>query len=221
MTHAESLAKANLATMTRQLEDYREFARKIGFEEELTSAQPRMNSTQLSSLSFPSSSSSTGSQGPVKPAQISDGIEVPAYDSVFVKDKSVNSILQKMERRLRMPYILEMDFEIQQTTDLQFALMLENPSSMLEYRAQVLSVRNTLSLNRESFDRQSLAKVLISLLPINAREPTSLSFEAFKKNPVFRPEMEKMALFEQRRLLRQLLPKERKPDAHTNWETMK
>lgn len=221
MKRAEALDKANLATMTRQLEDYREFARKIGFDDEITSAQPRMNSTQLSSCSARSVSSSSGSQGQVKPVQISDGMEVPVYDSSFVKDKSVNSILQKMERRLRMPYVLEMDYEIQQTTDLQFALMSEHPSSLLEYRAQVLSVRETLALNRESFDRQSLAKILISLLPTNAREPTTLSFEGFKKNPVFRPEMEKMALFEQRRLLRQLLPKERKPDAQTNWESAK
>ena len=108
---------------------------------------------------------------------------------------------------MRHPFLIDMDYEIQQITDLQFALMQENVPKLAEYRAKVLMVRNTLALNRESFDRQSLAKLLISLLPTNAREPTLLSFETFKRNPVFKPEMEKMALFEQRRMLRQLLPK--------------
>ena len=194
--------------MRRQLEDYREFARKIGYEEEMTSAQPRMSSTQISSGSSTSANnSSVGSQGPVKPTQASDGMEVPVYESSFIKDKSAASILQKMEKRMRIPFVLDMDFELQQVTDLQFALVTENVPELADYRAKVLMVRNTLTLNRESFDRQSLAKILISLLPTNAREPTLLSFETFKRNPVFKPEMEKMALFEQRRMLRQLLPK--------------
>ena len=204
---AEALGRANLASMTRQLEDYREFAKKIGYDDDLTSAQPRLTSTQISSGSSASGRSLSSVQGPVKPTQTSDGMEVPVYESCFVKDKSVASILQKMEKRLRFPFQLEMDFEIQQVTDLQFALMQENDSNLLDFRAKVLSVRNTLSLNREAFDRQSLAKIMISLLPTNAREPILLSFENFKRNPVFKPEMEKMALFEQRRMLRQLLPK--------------
>ena len=201
------MGKANLTTMIRQLDDYKEFAKKIGFEEELTSAQPRLSSTQLSGFSAPPSTASRSSQGPVKPSQVSDGMEVPVYESIFVRDKSVTSVLAKLEKRLRMPFTLEMDFEIQQVTDLQFALLQENESKLGQYRDLVSSVRNTLTLNRESFDRQSLAKMLISLLPINAREPITLSFEGFKRNPVFKPEMEKMALFDQRRLLRQLLPK--------------
>lgn len=207
MTEAEALGLANLEAMTRQLNECREFAKKIGYDDEISSAQPRMSSTQLSSVSMGSSSLSLGSSGPVKPTQASDGIEVPVYESSFVKDKSVASILQKMEKRLRMPFLLEMDYELQQISDLQFALLQENQPKLADYRAKVVLVRNTLSLNRESFDRQSLAKLLISLLPTNAREPTLLSYEGFKKNPVFKPEMEKMALFEQRRMLRQLLPK--------------
>ena len=208
---AEALGLANLTSMTRQLEDYKSFAKKIGYDDELTSAQPRLSSTQISIGSSTGAASSTGasggSSGVIKPTQTSDGIEVPVYESFFVKDKSVASILQKMEKRMRLPFLLEMDYEIQQVTDLQFALMQENDPKLADYRARVLMVRNTLSLNREAFDRQSLAKMLISLLPVNAREPTLLSFENFKRNPVFKPEMEKMALFEQRRMLRQLLPK--------------
>ena len=168
---------------------------------------PRLSSTQLSIASTGSIGSTAGSSGSVKPTQTSDGIEVPVYESFFVKDKSVASILQKMEKRMRLPFLLEMDYEIQQVTDLQFALMQENDQKLADYRAKVVTVRNTLSLNREAFDRLSLAKLLISLLPVNAREPTLMSYENFKRNPVFKPEMEKMALFEQRRMLRQLLPK--------------
>lgn len=204
---AENLGKANLDSMTRQLENYRDFAKSIGYDDELTSAQPRLSSTQISSGSSTSGFSSGSLQGGVKPTQTSDGMEVPVYESCFVKEKSVASILQKMERRVRSPFLLEMDYEIQQVTDLQFALMHENDLKLANFRAKVLSVRSTLTLNREAFDRQSLAKLLISLLPTNAREPILLSFENFKRNPVFKPEMEKMALYEQRRLLRQLLPK--------------
>lgn len=145
--------------------------------------------------------------GPSKPSQISDGIQIPMYESMFVKEKSVASILKKLESRLRMPFVLELDFELQQITDLQFALSVENPTDMTEYKNRVVTLRNYVILNRQFMDRQSLAKELISLLPSMAKSASMMALDGFKKNATFKPEMEKMALFESRRQMFELLPK--------------
>ena len=70
-------------------------------------------------------------------------------------------------------------------------------------------------------DRVTMAKNLASLLPATARVATEAALEGFKKAPLFKAEMEKPALFETRRRMHLLLPKERRPEANTNWSLVK
>ena len=91
----------------------------------------------------------------------------------------------------------------------------------IAYKTEVILVRKTIIAQQEFLDRLSLAKMLAKLLPSAARVATESALESFRKNPVFKTEMEKPASYATRQRMRMLLPKERKPEASTNWAAMK
>ena len=77
--------------------------------------------------------------------QFSDSRHMPAYDSVFVREKTPGVLLSHLESRLRHPFMIEMEYEVQALNELQFALQQEN--TMLKYAAEVTAMRNLLMVN--------------------------------------------------------------------------
>ena len=70
---------------------------------------------------------------------------MPSYDSIFVKEKTPAVLLSRLESRLRHPFMLEMEYEMQALNELQFALQQE--TTMVQYKAEVMTLRNLLMVN--------------------------------------------------------------------------
>ena len=77
--------------------------------------------------------------------QFSDSRHMPAYDSIFIKEKTPGVLLSRLESRLRHPFTIEMEYEMQALNELQFALQQEN--TMVKYMAEVNTMRNLLMVN--------------------------------------------------------------------------
>ena len=144
---------------------------------------------------------------------------MPAYDSVFVKEKTPGVLLSRLEARLRHPFTIDMEYEMNALNELLFALQQEN--SMAKYMAEVTVLRNMLMVNVGWLDRFDLAKNLSTLLPANSRKAIVAGIESYKKSPIFKAEMEKTANFENRKRMNDLLKGETKPNSNTNWQLTK
>ena len=70
---------------------------------------------------------------------------MPSYDSIFIKEKTPAVLLSRLESRLRHPFMLEMEYEMQALNELQFALQQE--TTMVQYKTEVMTMRNMLMVN--------------------------------------------------------------------------
>ena len=79
--------------------------------------------------------------------QFSDNRHMPSYESSFIKEKTPGALLARLESRLRNPFTLDMEFEMQFLMDLQFALQVDKSQKMDQYKIEVNNLRNLLSIN--------------------------------------------------------------------------
>lgn len=101
--------------------------------------------------------------------EFNSGRHMPSYESSINKDKTPAKILQKLEIRLRTPFIIDMETEIAAISDLIFALQSESTPKLKDYTKEVMEVRSQLIMNKEFMSRRELAKLLAALLPPQAK----------------------------------------------------
>lgn len=141
---------------------------------------------------------------------------MPTYESSINKDKTANKILQKLESRLRAPFLLDMETEISAISDLIFALQSELSVELKPYTQEVMEVRSQMLMNREFMSRRELSKLLAGLLSPANKLGVLKAIESFRKMPMFKSEMEKPCNFNTRQDSNNLLPNERKPNFSNN-----
>ena len=101
--------------------------------------------------------------------EFNSGRYMPSYESSINKDKSPNKILQKMENRLRTPFLLDMETEIATVSDLVFSLQSENSPMLESYTKEVTQIRSQMIMNKEFMSRRDLAKLLADLFAPQAK----------------------------------------------------
>ena len=79
--------------------------------------------------------------------QFSDNRHMPSYESSFIKEKTPGALLGRLEARLRNPFTLDMEYEMQSLMDLQFALQADPSPKMTQYKMEVTNLRSLLSIN--------------------------------------------------------------------------
>ena len=126
-----------------------------------------------------------------------------------------------MEVRLRTPFLLDMENEIANLSDLIFALQGENVARLKPFTEEVTKLRAQVIMGREYLSRTALAKMLIPLLANTAKEGATRTLFSLTKNPNFKTEMEKPAFFNTRQQMNLLLPNERKPNFQQNFSSIK
>ena len=95
--------------------------------------------------------------------EFNSGRHMPTYESSISKDKTPNKILQKMELRLRTPFLIDMETEIASVSELIFALQSENSPFLETYTKEVKEIRSQMMMNKEFMSRKDLAKLLAGL----------------------------------------------------------